>query len=327
MKVNIVRILKIIAGITAFLITIIGLSVLINIILLRIESKKIVSNGILIEVNGNKLHIYTEGNKYNKPSLVFMSGNGTPAPVYDFKPLYTLLKDEYHIIVVEKIGYGYADIKNIDRDIDSILNDTRQALQSLGYNSSYVLLSHSMSGLEALYWKAKYPEEIAAIIGLDMAFPECYDLKNEINEVNDKILSSMKLFHYAAKTGILRIPFVTSGLISINNSSLTENEHQQGKYLLYRNGMNIVILNEAKKVHSNARNVSALFNYNENINMLLFSSNGEGLNESWVEIQKEIAVKTGSQLILFDCGHSVHIYETQVIAEKCKEFLNEILNN
>lgn len=320
-----INMLKIIIGITAVIITIIGLSILINIILLRIESKKIVPNGILVEVNGNKLHIYTEGNKNSKPSLVFLAGNGTPAPVYDFKPLYSLLKDEYHIIIVEKIGYGYADIKNIDRDIDAILNDTRQALQSLGYNGSYILFPHSMSGLEALYWKAKYPEEITAITGLDMSFPECYDIRNVINEADDKRLLSMKLFHYAVKTGILRISFVTSGLISINNPSLTEDEHQQAKYLLYRNGMNIDILNEAKKVHSNARNVSDLFNYNENINMLLFSSNGEGLNESWVEIQKEIAVKTGSQLIIFDCGHSVHIHETQVIAEKCKEYLNEIL--
>ena len=35
-----------------------------------------------------------------------------------------------------------------------------------------------MSGLEALYWAQKYPDEVSAIIGLDMAVPEYYDSMN-----------------------------------------------------------------------------------------------------------------------------------------------------
>lgn len=37
---------------------------------------------------------------------------------------------------------------------------------------------HSMSGLETLYWVQKYPDEVSAIIGLDMAVPEHYDSMN-----------------------------------------------------------------------------------------------------------------------------------------------------
>jgi hypothetical protein len=32
-----------------------------------------------------------------------------------------------------------------------------------------------MSGLEALYWAQKFPDEIKAIIGIDMATPEVYE--------------------------------------------------------------------------------------------------------------------------------------------------------
>jgi pimeloyl-ACP methyl ester carboxylesterase len=301
------------------------MSIIINAILIKIE-KKIIPNGTLIKVNGYNLHVYSEGKINNKPSLVFMAGNGTPAPVYDFKPLYSLLKDEYHIIVVEKIGYGYADIVDADRDIDIILEETRHAIKFLGNNGPFVLLPHSMSGLEAFYWQNKYPEEITAIIGLDMAFPECYDILNEVNEADDKTYSGMKLFYYAAKTGFLRIPFFVSNVINVNNASLTADEYKQAKYLLYRNCMNITVLNEGRKVHSNAKKVGASNNFNRNIKMLLFSSNGEGLNPSWVTLQKEFATKMDSEIIFFDCGHFVHIYETQKIADKCKRFLNDILN-
>ena len=317
---------KIVATIFIILISIIGLTLFINYMLLKIERKKIIPNGSLVEVNGYRLHIYSEGAKNNKPTLVFMAGSGTPAPVYDFKPLYSLLKDEFQIVVVEKIGYGYADIVNTDRDIDIILEETREALKSFGSNGPYVLLPHSMSGLEALYWQIKYPEEITAIIGLDMAFPEFYDLFNEVNEADDKRLLSMKLLHYVAKTGLLRISFITSGLISINNSSLTADEYKQAKYLLYRNGMNISVLNEGKKVHSNARKVAAVNNSTKNINILLFSSNGAELNSSWVDLQKQSAIKMDAELIIFDCGHYVHIHEALEIANKCKQFLNGIIN-
>ena len=68
-----------------------------------------------------------------------------------------------------------SDVVDKSRDIDSILEDTRTALAAAGLNAPYVLCPHSMSGLEALYWAQKYPDEVSAIIGLDMAVPEYYD--------------------------------------------------------------------------------------------------------------------------------------------------------
>ena len=35
-------------------------------------------------------------------------------------------------------------------------------------------MPHSMSGLEAIRWRQKYPEDVEAIIGLDMATPQTY---------------------------------------------------------------------------------------------------------------------------------------------------------
>lgn len=61
------------------------------------------------EVNGHKLHIFRCGD-INKQKLVFMSGSGTIAPMYDFKVLYEKLISDFRIIVIEKFGYGYSDL-------------------------------------------------------------------------------------------------------------------------------------------------------------------------------------------------------------------------
>ena len=125
-------------------------------------------NGKLVTIKGHHMHVYTQGNK-NHPKLVLMSGSGTIAPVYDFKVLYEKLAAHFRIIVIEKFGYGYSDIYESSCDIDSLVGMQRQALTTIGETGPYLLAPHSMSGLEAIRWKQTYPEEVAAIIGLDMA--------------------------------------------------------------------------------------------------------------------------------------------------------------
>ena len=132
--------------------------------------------GELVEVNGYNMSVYTEGD--GDKTFVFMSGGGTCSPILDFKSLYSLLSNEYKIAVVEKFGYGFSDVVDENRDIDTILSETRMALDKAGIEPPYVLCSHSMSGLEALYWAQKYPEEVEAIVGLDMAVPGYYDEMN-----------------------------------------------------------------------------------------------------------------------------------------------------
>ena len=308
---------KIIGIIALFIVSVICIFGIIHNILLKIENKKIVPNGILTEVNGHKLHIYSEGDINNKPILVFMSGSGTPAPVYDFKQLYTLFSDEYCIAVIEKIGYGYADIANTDRDIDIILEESRAALQSNGFIGHYVLFPHSFSGLEALYWLSKYPEEITAIIGLDMAFPECYKYLKKPSK------SQFAYVSIITKLGLQRLPFMFQ--YKLDNIYFTEEEFRQANYLAYRNGLNISVRNESKSVFDNANKVNNS-NYLEKINnVLLFSSNGKQIGDYWLSVQKEFSQKIDVELIILDCGHYIHHYESPKIAEESKIYLSKIL--
>lgn len=152
------------------------------------------------------MSVYTEGE--GDKTLVFMSGGGTCSPILDFKSLYSLLSSEYKIAVVEKFGYGFSDIVDEKRDIDTILSETRMALDKAGIKGPYVLCPHSLSGLEALYWAQKYPDEVEAIVGLDMAVPTYYDEM-------DISIPMTKLGHYAAVWGITRwIPSLAESELS-----------------------------------------------------------------------------------------------------------------
>lgn len=70
------------------------------------ESRKYPPVGKMVEVNGHQMHVYGEGD--GNETLVFLSGSGTAAPALDFKALYSRLSDQYHIVVVERAGYGFS---------------------------------------------------------------------------------------------------------------------------------------------------------------------------------------------------------------------------
>ena len=109
------------------------------------EEKLFVPTGKMISINGNKLHIYAEG--HGKETLVFMAGSGTASPVLDFKAITSLFSKEYRIVIVEKAGYGFSDISDTSRDIQTMLEETRMTLDLAGEMGPYILFPHSMSGI------------------------------------------------------------------------------------------------------------------------------------------------------------------------------------
>ena len=156
MKIVLKRCIKVIVIIIVILMLFLTISFIRHKICLSNEKDLLTPLGELVEVDGHDMSIYIEGEGGH--TLVFLSGSGTCSPILDFKSLYSLLSDDYRIVVVEKFGYGFSDIVDSDRDIDTVLRQTRTALDKAGINGPYVLCPHSMSGIEALYWAQQYPD-------------------------------------------------------------------------------------------------------------------------------------------------------------------------
>lgn len=282
------------------------------------ERKLLTPLSKLVEVNGHNMSVYTEGE--GDKTLVFLSGGGTCSPILDFKSLYSLLSNEYKIVVVEKFGYGFSDVLDEQRDIDTMLSETRMALEKAGIEGPYVLCPHSMSGLEALYWAQKYPEEVEAIIGLDMAVPAYYD------EMHISIPIT-KLGQYGAALGITRwIPGLAES-DAIKAGTLSEEEKEIYRAVFYQRTATVTMIDEVKAVKDNAKTVKE--NGVPQAPMLLFISNGSGgtgfTEETWRRIPKEyIAGCDNASYIELDCPHYVHDYEYEKISEEIRNLLKKM---
>lgn len=267
-------------------------------------------NGQLVTVNGHRIHVYRNGSNV-APAILFMSGHCTAAPVYDFKVLYEKLTHDFRIIVVEKYGYGYSDIWDSPCDIDTLVSIQRQALAALGETGPYILAPHSMSGLEAIRWKQLFPDEVSAIIGIDMATPFSFSCWTEA-----QIKKTVRLMR------ILRSLRLAGLLSSVSSLSLTEEEIRQHKLLKKRNAFNICCINEAREVLNNSRTVSAAGGIE--CPTLLFSSNGEGQEKDWIDYQKQFASCMGAKLVFYDCGHYIHHFMSDEMCKEITMFVREV---
>lgn len=288
---------------------------------LKKEEKLFKTNGKIVEVNNHNINVYISGNSNSDITLVFMSGAGTCSPTLDFKTLYSLFENDYQIAVVEKAGYGFSDISDIDRDIDTILFETRESLNKAGVKSNkYILFPHSMSGIEALYWANKYPDEIKGIVGLDPAVPKAYE--------NMKINSLLfNLAKFGADIGLTRfIPSIVNSSSAIKDGNLTDEEKELYRVIFYRRTATISMLNETKSIKENAKKLEKIDT--TNVPMLFFASNGDGTGYSKEEWRKFIidyidSKQNGNYKIL-DCSHYVHNIEYQTIYEESLNFINKI---
>ena len=273
--------------------------------------------GKLVEVDGHEMSVYVEGN--GDKTIVFMSGGGTCSPILDFKSLYSALSSDYKVVVVEKFGYGFSDVVDKERSIDSILADTRTALAKADIEGSYVLCPHSMSGIEALYWAQQYPEEVEAIIGLDMAVPKAY----EDYKIN---IPMLKISQFAARVGITRILPEISESDAIKYGTLSNAEKDIYRAVFYEKTATNTMLNEVECIKENAEIVQN--RGVPQVPMLLFVSNGSGTGwneEEWREYQNSYfeSVANG-KLINLDCPHYVQDYEYETISEEIRRFLERI---
>ena len=272
--------------------------------------ERIKCNGELVTINEHKIHVYRAGNA-DAPVIVFMSGHCTVSPVYDFKVLYEKLLHDFRVIVIEKFGYGYSDIYESSCDIDTLVSIQRQALATLGEAGPYILAPHSMSGLEAIRWKQKYPDDVSAIVGIDMATPLSFSVWTE-----EDIKKTVRLMQ------VLRRLKLASILSSVSNLSLTEDEFKQHRLLKKRNTFNTCCINEAKEVLNNARVVGK--DGNIQCPTLLFSSNGLDQERDWVENQQKFAKIMGARLVSYDCEHYIHHFKSDEMCKEIKEFVNAL---
>ena len=298
-------------GFLSFILLFLGATFIFHRISLEKEQASLTPVGQQVLVNGHQMNVYVEGD--GPETIVFLSGAGIASPILDFKDISDSLSKKYKVVIVERAGYGYSDDSNQSRDVMEVLAETRQALSQANVTGPFIILSHSIASLESLAWQEKYPDEVKALVGLDLALPSSYeDLKD-----NQALLT---LAYWSSKIGLLRY-FPES--FYIKNQTLIESERKQYKLLAYKQLMSQAMLHESQTVKENAKKVPS--NINPKIPALLMVSNGEGTSFSQSEWQlyaeRFASDQSNVQVVYMDAPHDLYHYQSEAIVSRIKEFV------
>ena len=266
--------------------------------------------GKLIKVGETELNVYSEGN--GNVTLVFMAGSGVGCPVLEYSPIYRKMSADYRISVVEKAGYGASGKATTKRSVDNLVNESRAALKAAGIQPPYVLVPHSYSGFEAIWWANTFPDEVAAVLGLDMGFPNMMKAQAAQIPHSKKVVmvdKTRKLMQRIAKRGLLdkllRNKTVNaSGLLSGNALTMEEKRFYEDTY--YKNIASEAVFEESILAEENAAKAEGTGYLSCPACFLVSNMRSPVKALTWQQAAKDYAEKCGAEIHLLDENHMMY---------------------
>ena len=151
-------------------------------------------NEVSSKYSGEYKHLVTVGeremmNVYSigsgEETIVILSGFGVQSPVLEYKALATRLSDEYRVVILEYLGYGYSLQTKTDRTITNIANEINTALNESEITGPYILVPHSISNIYAMKYQELYPMNVSKIISIDGLMPNMTKENKFLAELNE----------------------------------------------------------------------------------------------------------------------------------------------
>ena len=285
--------------------------------------------GRIINVKGHNMHIFGKGN--GSATVVFTSGWRTPSPYVDLYPLYNEISKYTRIVVYDRPGYGWSDVSNSPRDIDTITKEIHELLEKSGEKPPYILVGHSIGSFEVLRFTQLHKNEVKGVILIDGLDPNMYPTA-EKPSIYDLMFTSIfnNLVNVANKTGIIRLLFIVPSFYSPkifsfrNRLSLAPEDLKKLDEVMFLKTLNNRSqIDEDRNKEVNAFRVASSGNIND-VPLRIITS--EELNNYQNSKESQLNLKKWStdskQIIVKDSRHYIHWFHPEVINNEILDILN-----
>lgn len=285
------------------------------------------SYGNIANIGNTQINIYTEGS--GAVTVIFMAGSGVGCPAFEYKPLYRRMSDKYRIAVIEKAGYGLSSQAVTERTVENLVGESRAALKALRIDPPYILAPHSYSGFEAIWWANTYPDEVRAVLGVDMGFPNM--MKAQAKEIPHAkklkmVEKSRTMMQKIAKRGLLdkllrNRTVNASGLMT--GSELTDEEKQIYEKVYYQNVASEAVFEEAILAEANAAKAESTGSLRCPACFVVSNMKSPVKALTWQQAAKDYAAQCSAEIHLLDEGHTLYARIPDQVAGIFQSFLEK----
>jgi pimeloyl-ACP methyl ester carboxylesterase len=117
----------------------------------------------MVDVGTHRLHLRRES--AGSPAVIIDVGIGDQSE--NWAPLCERLADRTLVCTYDRAGYGSSEPGPLPRDSGQIATELRTLLERAGIPGPYVLVGHSLGGLNMEVFAGEFPEDVAGLVLLD----------------------------------------------------------------------------------------------------------------------------------------------------------------
>lgn len=116
-----------------------------------------------VDLGSHSLHAVVAGS--GPPAVVFDGGMGTRCEEY--RELQERIARTATVVAYDRAGYGSSEVGPLPRDSRREVEELRALLSELEIPRPYILVGHSLGGLNAQVYAELYPQDVAGMVLLD----------------------------------------------------------------------------------------------------------------------------------------------------------------
>ena len=117
----------------------------------------------LVDIGGRRLHLACGGR--GTPVVVFDSGLG--GTTLDWRLVQSRIAKTTEACAYDRAGMGFSDAATTPRDANRVASDLHALIERARIDTPCVLVAHSIAGLYARAFVARYPSEVAGLVLVD----------------------------------------------------------------------------------------------------------------------------------------------------------------
>lgn len=154
--------------------------------------------GQRVDIGGRRINLDCRG--AGGPTVVLMAGIASWSPVwYKTQPV---IAQETRVCAFDRAGYGFSDPAPRPQILSDVIDDLHAALKDRGIPGPYVLVGHSLGGLEARLYAQRWPKDVVGMVLVDTS-PAAEGLIDEEQPDFDKAIGRESYASYKLHCALL----------------------------------------------------------------------------------------------------------------------------
>jgi pimeloyl-ACP methyl ester carboxylesterase len=249
----------------------------------------------LVDIGGRLLHVNCTGQ--GTPTVVLEAGLGSGAVTWQH--VQRPLSDITRVCSYDRAGYGWSASGPSPRTSARVTDDLHRLLEKAGVQGPLVLAGHSLGGLFARHYAARYPTEIAGMVLVDST-----------HEDQDKPPAAIRMV-----VNLLGRAGITRALFQFDDPGLNA---------MYKSNRSLdATFDEFAAVEESSNQTrEAHFSFGSKP-LIVLTAGSNDADPAWQRLQKELATRSsnGKRIVATGSGHYIQDDRPELVIAAVREVI------